>query len=1092
MEMKRDDPRIRDLDLLPFRSNEDAIRSFIFPSPAPQHLQLNAIGHILQMGVQLDLMGILHANLQWTSVVAVNNLPKLKCLPVYLPNLDSYRTMFQTQQRQICELVDHIVGDAELTNPLYVDFRYHLYNCKDLVDYQSMHKHPYMTEPNDLPFYHIDCSVIWTCNTINRRKFNEMFNFFSWMSKVEEEGHPYIVDMLTSRIVNGELYEYRDTPFDMHVFTHNTMKHVNSPQSTRFWSVEAIHEQIQLLFPDYVLQMFTFMHAYGLNAHFGPERYALKFLEYVTNIAESGDGRFCIPRLVEALRFMYYLLAKFYWLSNSRYCDKEMTVVATSLDTCIRQSNSSISAVENHLQLIGVVSPTIDRQTKYMDDDFVAQPLAVGGKCKRNMVVKHKKRGVKVIGVVENTKDKNDTNAELDGQADDKAKHTPVNKNMSVALLKKFQKMSPTNRRKAKFMKGLNDNQREWVIKTGFGGLLKFRMERYPHRLGCNVVESFNKRTCSLILRDGTIQISESVVNKVLEWDAVVVHHMVNDDGNGIDNVRTSNLAEDVTYVPPRVNKGDKNYSENDMTEKEDDESLFNVVFEELVDEKKVFEILDKKVAMMDKIFKDCMTSQAKAVEMFPKSERNNEIKQKLSVIFSGYRGIFDISAETPLIKSSSVSNHDLDMFEPLSTQDIMEIDRAIIEYSASKGNDSVRRVEDDFFPSYSLGLTQIENENMDEAMNVVNIARVYAEDENTKSCDDLITKEGKEIVAEDETNVKLKRPRREVHLSDNLKSPYVIRVNDLKARQIKPEEEAVWQWLFNNRKGRDDALFMWIDKFCTKAQFQSLKYNSWVEGTVIDCWSYFMNDKERLKAPNSPMRLFLTVETTLVALGVNKKGRDDRYANFTEHIDMCVSSVNYQHEKTYAVGDFDMVFFPIHQGTHHYLICYDIKHPSWDIIDNIAYWNDIETMYGGVPFSLHTLFVKFLRDENISCWKEVAALKPAFVEMEWQTKENGVDCGIFVMRHMETYMGGRGNPWTGRLPSEKVQKHQLEKLRKIYCHQILTSSLNEKREEIMNVAYKSLKNNKASEKAPARNHMAGRKIMKTYQKRGIKSVAGD
>ncbi|KAK1364536.1 hypothetical protein POM88_035736 [Heracleum sosnowskyi] len=26
-------------------------------------------------------------------------------------------------------------------------------------------------------------------------------------------------------------------------------------------------------------------------------------------------------------------------------------------------------------------------------------------------------------------------------------------------------------------------------------------------------------------------------------------------------------------------------------------------------------------------------------------------------------------------------------------------------------------------------------------------------------------------------------------------------------------------------------------------------------------------------------------------------------------------------HEKTYAVGDFDMVFFPIHQGTHHIIL---------------------------------------------------------------------------------------------------------------------------------------------------------------------------
>lgn len=88
--------------------------------------------HILLMAVQLDLMGILHANLQRTGIVAVNNLPKLNCLPATLPDLDSYRTMFHTQQEQICELVDYIVGDAELTNPLYVNFRDHLSKCKDL------------------------------------------------------------------------------------------------------------------------------------------------------------------------------------------------------------------------------------------------------------------------------------------------------------------------------------------------------------------------------------------------------------------------------------------------------------------------------------------------------------------------------------------------------------------------------------------------------------------------------------------------------------------------------------------------------------------------------------------------------------------------------------------------------------------------------------------------------------------------------------------------------------------------------------------------------------------------------------------------
>ncbi|KAL1808883.1 hypothetical protein ACET3Z_025873 [Daucus carota] len=97
------------------------------------------------------------------------------------------------------------------------------------------------------------------------------------------------------------------------------------------------------------------------------------------------------------------------------------------------------------------------------------------------------------------------------------------------------------------------------------------------------------------------------------------------------------------------------------------------------------------------------------------------------------------------------------------------------------------------------------------------------------------------------------------------------------------------------------------------------------------------------------------------------------------------------------------------------------------------------------------------LKQENVLTWEKMSALEPNFIEMEWQTNDNVVDCGIFVMRHMETYMGGRRIPWAGTLQNEKVGKNQMEKLRKIYCHQMLTSPLNEKREEIMKAVGKSL-----------------------------------
>ena len=38
---------------------------------------------------------------------------------------------------------------------------------------------------------------------------------------------------------------------------------------------------------------------------------------------------------------------------------------------------------------------------------------------------------------------------------------------------------------------------------------------------------------------------------------------------------------------------------------------------------------------------------------------------------------------------------------------------------------------------------------------------------------------------------------------------------------------------------------------------------------------------------------------------------------------------------------------------------------------------------------------------------------------MEWMRKENYIDCGLFHMKHMETYKGGDPNKWIVGLEPE-------------------------------------------------------------------------
>ena len=67
---------------------------------------------------------------------------------------------------------------------------------------------------------------------------------------------------------------------------------------------------------------------------------------------------------------------------------------------------------------------------------------------------------------------------------------------------------------------------------------------------------------------------------------------------------------------------------------------------------------------------------------------------------------------------------------------------------------------------------------------------------------------------------------------------------------------------------------------------------------------------------------------------------------------------------------------------------------------------------------------------------------KPVRMEMKWRTKNNHVDCGVFLMLHMETYHGQKNWDCGLFMESEK-QTRQLNLFRSKYAAKILLSDLN-------------------------------------------------
>lgn len=57
--------------------------------------------------------------------------------------------------------------------------------------------------------------------------------------------------------------------------------------------------------------------------------------------------------------------------------------------------------------------------------------------------------------------------------------------------------------------------------------------------------------------------------------------------------------------------------------------------------------------------------------------------------------------------------------------------------------------------------------------------------------------------------------------------------------------------------------------------------------------------------------------------------------------------------------------------------------------------------------FFQHSHLCNYLSDKGYAhVTKRIRRLKPDYLKMSWQTVYNSTDCGIFLMRHMETFKG--------------------------------------------------------------------------------------
>ncbi|KAJ9554626.1 hypothetical protein OSB04_018671 [Centaurea solstitialis] len=265
--------------------------------------------------------------------------------------------------------------------------------------------------------------------------------------------------------------------------------------------------------------------------------------------------------------------------------------------------------------------------------------------------------------------------------------------------------------------------------------------------------------------------------------------------------------------------------------------------------------------------------------------------------------------------------------------------------------------------------------------------------------------KKGKVDIVED-------NEKRIQSVSDVLKSPFRIRAVGINSKP-NANDLRFANMVFALQGKKNDILFETKegDK-CSRFMLGSMIPGSEVYYNVLDTWCILLNHEERLKSKESPSRLFFPT-SVIPGEMFQKESTDER------RIELFWTNICAFMEKYTAIEELKKIQL---NGSFH-------------ILDNSAVDVPDSAKYGKVPS------IVFIDDGRA---KKLSKAKQKRENMEWRTAENKIDCGIFVMRHMETFMGGNVSKWVSGFAVEgDAQKNQIENLRYKYVAKILQSTLN-------------------------------------------------
>ncbi|KAL8205367.1 hypothetical protein R6Q57_008918, partial [Mikania cordata] len=156
-----------------------------------------------------------------------------------------------------------------------------------------------------------------------------------------------------------------------------------------------------------------------------------------------------------------------------------------------------------------------------------------------------------------------------------------------------------------------------------------------------------------------------------------------------------------------------------------------------------------------------------------------------------------------------------------------------------------------------------------------------------------------------------------------------------------------------------------------------------------------------------------------LLEKGVRDKTRKEL---FDDNIRMLLTNLNIKN-----LNKIDLFFIPIIHNEHVFVLVFDMKNPAFEVIENMATGLIKLDRYSHIPAIMKYVFANYLLSKDHLNALKIYHLTPTLLDIQWKTTKNGVDCGVFSMMHMETYMGGGLKKWKTGLNQEfESQKKEM------------------------------------------------------------------